>query len=97
LSARLRCNGATQLAAYAQKWVNHLANDNNCQLDHTVDNKYGENLFGGSGVTPLSSPHRTGIGDAGSVDGRATQPLSQIPDQHNLMGQLEREEAAGSR
>ena len=51
LSARLRCNGATQLAAYAQKWVNHLANDTNCQLDHTVDNKYGENLFGGSGVT----------------------------------------------
>ena len=42
---------STELAAYAQKWANHLANDNHCQLDHTVDNKYGENLFGGSGVT----------------------------------------------
>jgi pathogenesis-related protein 1 len=46
---------SAELAAYAQKWANHLANDNNCQLDHTVDNKYGENLFGGEGrtYTPL--------------------------------------------
>lgn len=42
---------STELAAYAQKWANQLANDNHCQLDHTVDNKYGENLFGGSGTT----------------------------------------------
>jgi pathogenesis-related protein 1 len=42
---------SAELAAYAQKWANHLANDNHCQLDHTVDNKYGENLFGGSGTT----------------------------------------------
>jgi pathogenesis-related protein 1 len=40
-----------ELAAYAQKWANHLASDNNCQLDHTADNKYGENLFGGDGMT----------------------------------------------
>lgn len=38
-----------ELAAYAQKWANHLANDNDCGLDHTVNNNYGENLFGGSG------------------------------------------------
>jgi pathogenesis-related protein 1 len=42
---------SVQLAAYAQKWANHLANDNNCVLDHTVNNNYGENLFGGSGRT----------------------------------------------
>jgi pathogenesis-related protein 1 len=40
---------STELAAYAQKWADHLARDKHCQLDHTVDNKYGENLFGGSG------------------------------------------------
>jgi pathogenesis-related protein 1 len=42
---------STELAAYAQRWANHLATDNNCRLDHTVDKTYGENLFGGSGTT----------------------------------------------
>lgn len=38
------------LAAVAQSWANHLANDNHCGLSHTVNGRYGENLFGGSGV-----------------------------------------------
>jgi pathogenesis-related protein 1 len=40
---------STDLAAVAQTWANHLAADQNCGLVHTVNNKYGENLFGGRG------------------------------------------------
>lgn len=40
---------SADLAAYAQQWANHLAADSNCDLEHTPNNVYGENLFGGSG------------------------------------------------
>ena len=38
------------LAAVAQRWAEHLARENNCDLEHTQNNNYGENLFGGSGA-----------------------------------------------
>jgi len=41
---------STNLAAAAQNWANHLARDENCNLAHTQNNTYGENLFGGSGM-----------------------------------------------
>lgn len=37
------------LAAVAQRWAEHLARENNCELEHTQNNNYGENLFAGSG------------------------------------------------
>jgi uncharacterized protein YkwD len=37
------------LAAVAQNWANHLASGG-CNLVHTANNTYGENLFGGSGA-----------------------------------------------
>jgi pathogenesis-related protein 1 len=40
---------SADLAASAQSWADHLAADRNCGLEHTVNNKYGENLFAGSG------------------------------------------------
>lgn len=39
------------LAAYAQRWANHLASDEHCNLVHTANDPYGENLFGGSGAS----------------------------------------------
>jgi pathogenesis-related protein 1 len=42
---------STNLAAVAQKWADHLAKDEGCRLDHTQNNAYGENLFGGRGGT----------------------------------------------
>ncbi len=39
------------LAGVAQKWADHLMADNNGNLDHTPNNVYGENLFGGSGMS----------------------------------------------
>jgi len=41
---------SADLAAVAQQWANHLA-ANGCGLQHTFNDKYGENLFGGSGTT----------------------------------------------
>lgn len=41
----------TELAAYADKWAKHLANENGCDLDHRQQNKYGENLFSGSDMS----------------------------------------------
>lgn len=38
------------LAAAAQNWANHLASTNHCGLVHTINDRYGENLFGGSGM-----------------------------------------------
>jgi len=38
------------LAAVAQSWADHLANENGCRLTHTVNGPYGENLFGGTGA-----------------------------------------------
>jgi pathogenesis-related protein 1 len=40
---------STDLAAVAQKWADHLAADQACDLVHTQGGPYGENLFGGSG------------------------------------------------
>lgn len=40
---------STDLAAVAQRWADHLAADQDCDLVHTVGGHYGENLFGGSG------------------------------------------------
>jgi pathogenesis-related protein 1 len=40
---------STDLAALAQKWADHLAAEQACDLVHTTGNHYGENLFGGSG------------------------------------------------
>jgi pathogenesis-related protein 1 len=39
-----------ELASAAQQWANHLATDRGCALEHTENNKYGENLFGGRGA-----------------------------------------------
>jgi len=39
------------LAAAAQSWANHLAATNHCGLIHTDNDRYGENLFGGSGMS----------------------------------------------
>lgn len=41
---------STSLAGVAQNWANHLASTENCNLVHTQNNRYGENLFGGSGM-----------------------------------------------
>ena len=41
---------STNLAAVAQNWANHLAKDEGCDLVHTENNPYGENLFGGRGA-----------------------------------------------
>ncbi|MBV8632844.1 MAG: hypothetical protein JOZ83_18110 [Silvibacterium sp.] len=38
-----------EIAARAQSWADHLATQENCNLIHTANNKYGQNLFGGSG------------------------------------------------
>jgi len=40
---------SADLAASAQSWADHLAADRNCGLEHTANDKYGENLFAGSG------------------------------------------------
>ncbi|MBV8435969.1 MAG: hypothetical protein JOY95_00470 [Silvibacterium sp.] len=40
---------STQLAAVAQRWADRLAQDEGCNLVHTKNNIYGENLFGGEG------------------------------------------------
>ena len=40
---------SAKLAAVAQNWANHLAKDEGCNLSHTQNNSYGENLFGGRG------------------------------------------------
>ena len=47
---------STKLAAYAQSWADHLANENNCEIEHRAvcgeDGKiYGENIFWGSSAT----------------------------------------------
>ena len=44
---------STSLAAYAQKWANYLAQQNNCSIKHRSasgqkDKPYGENIFWGS-------------------------------------------------
>lgn len=39
---------SNEVAAYAQKWANHLATTS-CELEHRSTNKYGENLFWGYG------------------------------------------------
>jgi uncharacterized protein YkwD len=44
---------SSKLAAYAQEWANHLANENNCNMAHRItpgqdDGGYGENIFWGS-------------------------------------------------
>lgn len=46
----------SQLAAYAQQWADHLANNNNCKMKHRTNageagKAYGENLFWGSSST----------------------------------------------
>jgi pathogenesis-related protein 1 len=41
---------SADLAAAAQRWADHLAADEHCNLVHTVNDTYGENLFGGSGA-----------------------------------------------
>jgi hypothetical protein len=48
---------STQLAAAAQRWAQHLAGDEGCNLVHTQNDSHGENLFGGSGKdwTPLEA------------------------------------------
>ena len=48
---------STKLAAVAQNWADHLAKDEGCNLSHTQNNSYGENLFGGQGApyTALSA------------------------------------------
>jgi len=48
---------STKLAAAAQNWASHLANDEGCKLIHTQNNSYGENLFAGQGApyTALSA------------------------------------------
>ena len=51
MSARLLCNGRRNSQHTRRSGPTIWQNDNHCQLDHTVDNKYGENLFGGSGTT----------------------------------------------
>jgi pathogenesis-related protein 1 len=40
---------SANLAAVAQKWAGHLAKDEGCNLIHTQDDPYGQNLFGGQG------------------------------------------------
>ena len=42
---------SADLAADAQKWANHLAADEHCNLVHTTNDPHGENLFGGSGAS----------------------------------------------
>lgn len=39
---------SNEVAEYAQKWANHLANSS-CDLEHSTAGKYGENLFWGYG------------------------------------------------
>jgi uncharacterized protein YkwD len=44
---------SSKLAAYAQEWANHLANENNCNMAHRTtpgqeEGAYGENIFWGS-------------------------------------------------
>lgn len=41
---------SAELAAIAQLWADQLARDRRCGLMHKPDNRYGENLFGGSGA-----------------------------------------------
>lgn len=41
---------SNEAAAYAQKWAEHLAAEG-CNLEHSNNGKYGENLFWGSGRT----------------------------------------------
>jgi len=41
---------SAELATIAQRWADHLASDNQCQLQHSTNNTHGENLFGGSGA-----------------------------------------------
>ncbi|MGF2410679.1 CAP domain-containing protein [Ferruginibacter sp.] len=47
---------STSLAAYAQKWANYLAQQNNCSIKHREHSgqngmDYGENIFWGSSAT----------------------------------------------
>lgn len=42
---------STELEASAQKWANHLKQDNHCQMQHSQpDGHYGENLYWASAV-----------------------------------------------
>ncbi len=41
---------SAELAVVAQRWADHLANDKNCDLEHSTGSKFGENLFGGNGM-----------------------------------------------
>ena len=48
-----------ELAAYAQRWANYLATNNNCKLKHRSDSEtegaqYGENIFWGSSAQSYS-------------------------------------------
>jgi pathogenesis-related protein 1 len=38
------------LAASAQQWANHLMQSNQCQMEHSTDVNYGENLFWGGAI-----------------------------------------------
>lgn len=40
---------SAELAEVAQQWADQLARERGCGLMHKPDNRYGENLFGGSG------------------------------------------------
>lgn len=44
-----------QVAEFAQKWANHLANEGGCNLEHSQSSDYGENIYQGSEIT-LSKP-----------------------------------------
>ena len=45
---------SNKVAAYAQKWANHLA-ATSCDLEHRSTHKYGENLFWGYGTAYTST------------------------------------------
>ena len=55
----------TELAAYAQKWADYLAKNNNCDIKHRDicgqnGQSYGENIFWGSSATaypPIEASH----------------------------------------
>lgn len=43
------------VAASAQAWADHLAQANNCGLEHEDQNTYGENLAAGSNLSPSAA------------------------------------------
>jgi len=43
------------VAASAQAWADHLAQVNNCGLEHETQNAYGENLAAGSNLSPTQA------------------------------------------